>query len=166
MQAPLIPDLLQRDLKLVFCGTALSAASYQAKAYYAKPGNQFWPALARTGITPHLFLPAEYERLLTLGIGLTDLCKTASGQDDALPKDQLRPDLFWQKMHIHQPKTIAFTSKNAASIALGHKVEYGLQAHKQEGADIFVLPSPSGLARRWWREDIWQGLSDHLHRGC
>ena len=41
----LMPDLLAPGLDLVFCGTAPSPVSFKARAYYANPGNAFWPTL-------------------------------------------------------------------------------------------------------------------------
>ena len=40
-----LPDVLERGLKVVFCGTALGPTSAQVGAYYAGPGNQFWDVL-------------------------------------------------------------------------------------------------------------------------
>jgi hypothetical protein len=83
----ILPDLLRPDLDLVICGTAAGAISAARGAYYANPGNRFWSVLAETGLTPHRFRPEEFPRLTALGIGLTDVCKSASGQDDALPRE-------------------------------------------------------------------------------
>ena len=53
MGAPVvIPDLIRPGLRIVFCGTALGAASARAGAYYAGPGNKFWPTLHEVGLTP------------------------------------------------------------------------------------------------------------------
>ena len=80
----LVPDLLAPGLDLVFCGTAPSPASFKARAYYANPGNAFWPTLHAVGLTPERFSPERYPELLTLGIGLTDLNKTEYGSDHEL----------------------------------------------------------------------------------
>ena len=80
----LVPDLLAPGLDLVFCGTAPSPASFKARAYYANPGNAFWPTLNAVGLTPERFSPDRYPELLTLGIGLTDLNKTKYGSDHEL----------------------------------------------------------------------------------
>ena len=82
----ILPDLLRPGLDLVICGTAAGAISAARGAYYANPGNRFWSVLAETGLTPRRFRPEEFPSLDALGIGLTDVCKTASGQDDALPR--------------------------------------------------------------------------------
>lgn len=155
----LVPDLLAPHLKLVFCGTAPSVTSARAKAYYAKPGNQFWPVLYRIGLTPELFSPHDYPKLLSLGIGLTDLCKTHSGNDDELPEAALDRTALREKIMRYRPKLVAFTSKNGASIYFDRKVEYGLQKDTLGDTRFFVLCSTSGRARRFWREEVWEELA-------
>jgi double-stranded uracil-DNA glycosylase len=148
----------------VFCGTAPSTASAQAKSYYAKPGNRFWPTLAKVGITPTRFAPHDYAQLLALGIGLTDLCKVHSGTDAQLPDDAFDVNEFWMKMQQVQPKIIAFTSKTAAAAAIGCKtsaLEYGMLEGGVDGLDakIVVLCSPSGLATAYFDLVVWEGLA-------
>jgi len=154
----IVPDLLAPHLKLVFCGTAPSAASAKAKAYYAKPGNIFWPTLYRIGLTPRLFIPQEYPQLLTLGIGLTDVCKIASGNDDELPPEAIDIASFRQKILRYQPEYVAFTSKHGAQLFFGHKVKYGLQKEQLGKTQFYVCCSTSGRARRFWRENVWKEL--------
>jgi len=164
-QAYIVPDLLAPHLKLVFCGTAASKVSAREKAYYAKPGNQFWPTLHRIGLTPRLFTPHDYPKLLSLGIGLTDLCKTHSGNDDELPEAALDREALTQKILRYKPKLVAFTSKNGASIYFSKKVEFGLQKEKLGNTRFFVLCSTSGRARRFWREELWEELAELYSAG-
>lgn len=79
-----LPDLLAPGLEVVFCGTAVGAASAREGAYYAGPGNSFWPALHAAGFTPIQFQPSNYKQLLELRMGLTDLVKRVSGNDACL----------------------------------------------------------------------------------
>lgn len=158
----LVPDLLAPQLKLVFCGTAPSRASVAAAAYYAKPGNRFWPTLHAVGITPHRYSPHEYPQLLTRGIGLTDLCKIHSGVDADLPDDAFDVIAFEKKMRHYQPHMIAFTSKNAAQSYLQMPVAYGEHPAKLGESRLFVLPSPSGLATRFFDIEIWHALATEL----
>ena len=160
----LVPDLLAPDLKLVFCGTAPSKASAAAKAYYAKPGNKFWPTLHAVGITPSRFAPHDYPALLGLGIGLTDLCKVHSGVDADLPENAFDIAAFECKLKKYRPKIVAFTSKNAAQNYFGHAVGYGWCEAKKSAAKFFVLPSPSGLATRFFDVEIWRELSRAMTR--
>lgn len=158
----IVPDLLAPNLKLVFCGTAPSAISAREKAYYANPGNQFWATLARVGLTPRRFHPQEYDRLLELGIGMTDLCKTCSGNDDELPLEALEREELEKKIRRYKPGLVAFTSKNAAQIYFGHKVEYGLQEKTLGDTRFYVCCSTSGRARRFWQEAVWKELAAYF----
>jgi double-stranded uracil-DNA glycosylase len=160
----LVPDLLEPGLKLVFCGTAPSKASAAARAYYAKPGNRFWPTLHSVGLTPRRFKPADYPELLQLGIGLTDLCKIHSGTDEQLPPGAFDIPVLRRKIETYQPAWVAFTSKNAAQGLLAHKSEYGLQAEMVGKTRFFVLPSPSGLATKFWDEYWWRELARLVKR--
>ncbi len=153
----LVPDLLAPDLDLVFCGTALGPASFRARAYYANPGNAFWPTLHAVGLTPERFAPQRYPELLALGLGLTDLNKTEVGSDHELTPGAMDAKALQAKLRKYKPAAIAFTSKNAASLALGLKVPaYGRQTTMLEGAVAFVLASPSGRARSFWTIEPWR----------
>lgn len=162
----LVPDLLAEGLALVFCGTAPSRASAAARAYYAKPGNRFWPALHRAGITPRQFAPGEYSQLLALGIGLTDLCKQHAGTDEELPRDAFDVPALCAKLDAYRPAWVAFTSKNAAQAVLGRATGYGEQPERLAGGAtrVYVLCSPSGLATRFWQEEVWLALGKEWAR--
>ncbi|MBL8514236.1 MAG: mismatch-specific DNA-glycosylase [Betaproteobacteria bacterium] len=159
----LVPDLLVPELRLVFCGTAPSKASAAARAYYAKPGNRFWPALHAVGLTPRRIAPQDYAELLTLGMGLTDLCKSHAGTDAELPEGAFDVSALKRKLKKFRPRMIAFTSKNAGQAAFGHAVHYGLQQDRIADVEAFVLCSPSGLATRFFDIAIWQQLSSIVH---
>ena len=161
----ILPDLLVPELKLVFIGTAASAASAEAVAYYAHPGNLFWPTLYKVGLTPRRFAPDEFPVLLDLGIGLTDIAKTASGSDAQIPDEAFDADAVQAKIRRYQPRYVGFTSKTAAASSLGlKKVDYGLVPDDLLPGGLgetrlFVLPSPSGRARGYWDEAWWQKLA-------
>ena len=158
-EAHILPDLLKPDLSLVFCGTAAGRRSADEGAYYAHPGNLFWRALFDAGLTPSLLAPAEFPRLHEFGIGLTDLAKCHSGNDNQLPRDAFDVPALLEKIAQYQPRLLAFTSKNAARAALGHAVNYGMQQKTFGSTQIFVLPSPSGQARGHWNLRPWQDLA-------
>ena len=152
-----VPDLLAPGLDLVFCGTAPSPASFKARAYYANPGNAFWPTLFAVGLTPERLAPQRYPELLSHGIGLTDLNKTEVGSDHELTPAAMDAKSLHAKLAKYRPAAIAFTSKNAASLALGVKLPpYGRQVERLEGAVVFVLASPSGRARSFWTIAPWK----------
>ena len=155
--------MLAPGLRVVFCGMAAGRVSAMKRAYYAGPGNMFWPMLHKTGLTPRLFAPHEYPDVLTLGIGLTDVCKTAFGADHELARDAFDAAGFLRKMEFCRPNVIAFNGKHAARQALGLKaVPYGRLEGSLSGAVVFVLTSPSGRARRFWDERYWFELADFV----
>lgn len=159
---PILPDVLQPGLRLVFCGTAAGRRSAVDGAYYAHPGNLFWRTLHEIGLTSRRYAPAEFVLLQALGIGLTDLAKHHAGNDDQLPADAFDVAALRRKIARHAPAVLAFTSKNAGRAAFGHAVAYGLQDERIAGSEVFVLPSPSGQARRSWDIAVWQALARHV----
>ena len=154
-----LPDLLAPDLDIVFCGTAVGAASARRRAYYAGPGNAFWPTLHLVGLTPHQLRPEEYATLLDFGIGLTDLAKEVSGNDDILSRDHFNVDRLGAIIAQYRPRIVAFTGKRAAQEFLGHHVEYGQLAETLGKTMLFVLTSPSGAACRYWSAAPWHELA-------
>lgn len=162
--AYIIPDLLRPGLKLVFCGSALGFESARQKAFYAKPGNKFWPTLQAVGLTPRRFAPGEYAELLGLGIGLTDLNKTQFGNDTDLAAAHDDVAGLAAKIEQYRPAILAFTAKRPAQVFLRESFglkgppAYGLQPQRIGCTHLFVLPSPSGRAGSFWDIAPWQAL--------
>jgi TDG/mug DNA glycosylase family protein len=154
MTKALIEDVLQPNLRVVFCGTALGNASAKAKAYYAHPRNVFWDTLHEFGFTraDGPLLPHEYGRVLEFGIGLTDLCKVAFGNDADLPLAAFDIQALRQKIEQYRPLFLAFTSKHAGRAFCGSKAELGWQQPLGSGTKVYILPSTSPNARWQWRE--------------
>jgi TDG/mug DNA glycosylase family protein len=141
--APVLPDLLRPGLRLVFCGSAPGAVSAARGAYYAHPGNRFWPILAEGGFTPGRWAPKDYPRLLERGIGLTDLAKYASGNDADLPADAYDVEDLARRIREARPAMLAFTAK----------------------PPLWVLPSTSGSGARHWDPRPWLALGDWFRAG-
>lgn len=154
-----LPDILHPGLRVVFCGTAAGTASARAKAYYAGPGNRFWPTLHEIGLTPAQLAPAEFERLPKYGIGLTDICKVLHGSDLEVGTVEFDVAGLEARIAESEPDNLAFNGKNAARGALERDVGYGVQPERLGGAAIWVLPSTSGAARRFWDIEPWRELA-------
>lgn len=159
----ILPDVLQPELTLVFCGTAPSHRSAQAQAYYAHKGNLFWPTLWQAGFIPVPLVPAQYPDLPRYGIGLTDLNKQQSGVDKVLDLAAFDVVGLQEKIQQYQPRILAFTSKHGASVFFQAKMlEYGEQAARFGKTRIWVLPSTSGSARSHWQrlQGHWYALAE------
>ena len=69
------------------------------------------------------------------------------------------------KVAAYRPRVLAFTSKTAARIALGRAAPLGLQAETLGETGLYVCCSTSGRARRFWKQDVWEGLADLVADG-
>lgn len=154
-----LPDVLAPGLAVLFCGSAVGAASARRRAYYAGPGNAFWPTLAEVGLTPRQLAPEEYKSLTRYGLGLTDLAKGISGSDRVLAEKHFDRNGLRTKVLRFRPRILAFTSKRAAGEFIEHSVDYGLMEDRIGDTALFVLPSPSGAARRYWDKKRWRELA-------
>lgn len=155
----ILPDLLRPGLRVVFCGTAAGTASAKAKAYYAGPGNGFWATLHASGLTPVQLAPTEFGRLPDFGIGLTDICKVLYGSDEEVGTVEFDVAGLQARIAAAEPANLAFNGKNAARGALERAVELGPQPEQIGGAAVWVLPSTSGAARRYWDIGPWRELA-------
>lgn len=157
-----LPDVLVPGLAVVFCGNAAGKVSAQRGAYYAGPGNYFWPVLHQVGLTPVLLAPEEFRRLPEFGLGLTDACKSKFGSDAEVGTAGHDSNRVRQSIARVAPRHLAFVGKQAAKTILGRPVDYGPQPERFAEATAWVLPSPSGLARRFWNVEPWWELAKAL----
>ena len=158
----ILPDVLKPGLGVVFCGTAAGTASAKAGAYYAGPGNAFWETLHATGLIPVPLRPDEFRKLPEFGIGLTDLCKVRHGSDQEVGTTEFDVSRLEAEIATAEPARLAFNGKNAARGALERQVAYGIQPERIGGAEIWVLPSTSAAARKYWSIDPWWDLAQAL----
>lgn len=165
---PILPDVLEPGLRVVFCGTRAGNKSADIGAYYAGPTNKFWAILSATGLTPRRLQPHEFRDVTRFGIGLTDLDKDSSGPDASLVPNAHDPVGLRQRIMGCQPKTLAFNGKKAAAIFYGkpttRQVEYGRQPEPVGCTAVFVLPSTSGASRHWDAQH-WRDLAEFLRDG-
>jgi TDG/mug DNA glycosylase family protein len=159
-----LPDVLAPNLRVVFCGTAAGTRSAREGAYYAHPGNYFWRTLFEIGLTPRKLSPHEFPCVLEFGVGLTDLAKLHYGADHELPRDAFDAAALKRKIARSKPRIIAFTSKNAAFGCFGRVLRYGEQDMRLAHSHVFVLPSPSGQARKFWDIRPWRELAEAVKK--
>ncbi|RWR10745.1 mismatch-specific DNA-glycosylase [Paenirhodobacter populi] len=156
----ILPDFLGPGLRAVFCGTAAGRVSAERGHYYAGPGNRFWPILHPAGIVPEPLAVGDEARLLAQGIGLTDMAKLAFGPDAAIPRTAYDPARLRDFLLRHRPRSLAFNGKNAAQRFFGTQVAYGPQPGTE--IPVWVLPSTSGMARRYWDPQPWHDFGAFL----
>lgn len=162
----ILPDYLEEGLDIVLCGTAPGPVSAARGHYYANPGNRFWRTLHEVGLTPRLMAPDEDWLLPSMGLGLTDLVKTRSGLDRDLDDGDYDVATLEAKILRYRPRVVGFDSLNAGRRALGRGAVRGLQPRTFGGAEVFVLPSTSGLACGHWDIGPWRELAAHARRAA
>lgn len=164
----LLPDLLCRGLFAVICGTAAGKKSAALKAYYADGRNRFWAVLKQCDLTTEELKPEQFNRLLEFGLGLTDIAKTASGVDSNLRRDAFDVETFKKSIERYQPRIVAFNGKKAARVFYGlpshQKINYGRGPVISDFPVVFVLPSTSGSAWKYWEPEPWQEFRASLPR--
>lgn len=162
MKDHLVPDIIIPGLKIVFCGTALGFESERQRAYYAHPGNKFWKALHEHEFTPYRMTPKDYAVVTQWGLGLTDMCKTHHGNDIDISNEHYDALRLRTQILKYQPLYLAFTSKKAAQMFLQKKttggLSYGVLNETIGNTKLFLLPSPSGHATRYWTDEPWKDL--------
>jgi len=155
----ILPDVLQPNLRIVFCGMAAGNRSAKLSAYYAGIGNKFWKILYDSGLTSTLMSPREYRFIVNHNLGLTDLVKNSCGNDSAITPTSEDIEILRDKILLYRPKILAFTGKQSAKCFLGRNVEYGLQGERVGLTRICVLPSTSTQAMHYWNEKYWHELA-------
>jgi TDG/mug DNA glycosylase family protein len=133
---------------VLFCGINPGLYSAATGFHFARPGNRFWPALHAAGFTPRLFHPSENRQLLRLGYGLTNLVNRGTASAAELSDAELVAGSrrLAAKVRRFRPRAVAFVGLGAYRAAFGRpQATLGRQPERLEGAEIWVLPSPSGL---------------------
>lgn len=146
--AKTVPDVIARDLDVLFCGINPGLYTAAVGHHFARPGNRFWPALYASGFTPRLMRPDEERELLPLGLGITNLVARASARADELRPEEFRAGarLLEGKARRFRPRWIALLGVQAYRVAFDEpRAAIGAQARTIGASRVWLLPNPSGL---------------------
>ena len=145
-----LPDILAPHLAVVFCGLNPGATAVRAGHSFSSPSNRFWQTIYLAGFTPRKLRPDEEKELLIYGCGLTAVVNRATRSASELSRrDYTRAAPHLQtKVLKYAPRILAFLGKAAySSIAGRAEITWGSQAKRFGGAEVWILPNPSGLNR-------------------
>jgi TDG/mug DNA glycosylase family protein len=149
-----VDDLLGPGLKLLFVGINPGLWTAAVNAHFARPGNRFWPALQLAGITAQRIDassgldPADRDELVAAGIGISNLVPYATARADELTAAQLHAAVGTLTALVERtgPRVVAVLGLTAYRQAFGERrAAPGRQPHTLAGAELWVLPNPSGL---------------------
>ncbi len=153
-----VDDLLpaRGRLRLLFVGINPGLWTAAVNAHFARPGNRFWPALHRAGILPRLLdvrdgmSAADRRLVLGAGIGISNLVPVATARADELTPAQLRDGGAALEALVarRRPAVVAILGLTAYRQAFGARSRGAVAGRQPDGlggAELWVLPNPSGL---------------------
>jgi TDG/mug DNA glycosylase family protein len=152
-----IPDVIADGLRVLFCGINPGLWSGATGDHFARPGNRFWPVLHRSGFTPRQLAPWEKGELLALGLGVTNLVPRTTAAAAELTTAELRAGALALEAKVarHRPRALAIVGMGAYRTAFRRpKAAMGRQPEDLAGAEVWMLPNPSGLQARYQLPDL------------
>jgi double-stranded uracil-DNA glycosylase len=152
-----VPDLLpgpDQDLRLLFVGINPGLWTAATQTHFAHPVNRFYPALLAAGIIEHPIdagagmTDTDREHLRSRGIGISNIVHRATARASELSTAELRDGAVALTSLIasRKPRVVAVAGITAYRTAFGHpKAVLGRQDETLAGAELWVVPNPSGL---------------------
>jgi double-stranded uracil-DNA glycosylase len=141
-------DVIAPGLDVLFCGINPSLLSAERGHHFARPGNRFWPAIHRAGLTPRLLQPEEDAELLDHGLGVTNVVDRPTRTAAELSPEELRAGAaaLDELVARYRPRVLAVLGITAYRLGFDRpRAGIGLQPERVGGAATWVLPNPSGL---------------------
>jgi TDG/mug DNA glycosylase family protein len=152
-----VPDLLPEPphpLKLLFVGINPGLWTAAVQTHFAHPANRFYPALLGAGIVTEPVSPSagmtdeDRDRFRARGLGITNLVSRASARASELSAAELREggERLRTLVRERSPRVVGILGITAYRQAFGvRKAALGRQPESFEGAELWVVPNPSGL---------------------
>jgi TDG/mug DNA glycosylase family protein len=149
-----VPDLVGPGLRLLFVGINPGLWTAATQTHFAHPGNRFYPALRRAGV-----IDRDIDRgrgmddddrayLIGRGMGITNLVARATPRAAELTAAELRAggERLLAFVAEHGPRVVAVAGVTAYRQAFGNgRAALGRQGHGLAGAELWIVPNPSGL---------------------
>ena len=149
-----VPDLLGPGVRLLFVGINPGLWTAATQTHFAHPVNRFYPALLRAGILTDPvdqaagMTDADRDLLRASGIGITNLVRRATARASELTAAELREGgrRLEELVGRTTPRVVAVAGITAYRSAFARpKAVLGPQPEGLAGAQLWVVPNPSGL---------------------
>jgi double-stranded uracil-DNA glycosylase len=155
--ALLLPDILARDLTVVFCGINPGMTAALAGHHFSSRSNRFWRVIHLAGFTPHEIRPEDDRSFLEYGCGLTTVVARPTRRAEEVSTEEflLARSALVRKLQRFAPRAVAFLGKAAYSaITAQTHVAWGRQPTSLAGGTTWVVPNPSGLNRGFSTQEL------------
>lgn len=155
-----LKDRIRPGLRVLFVGINPGVRSARTGHHFAGFSNRFWKLLFDSGLVPERIGCEDDVRLPEWGFGITNLiARPSRGIDTLRPEEYLQARAaLARKVRRFGPQTVALVGVTLyRSLFPGrreHAVRLGLQPETFGGADVFVLPNPSGRNANFSYEEM------------
>jgi len=149
-----LPDLLGPDVRLLFVGINPGLWTAATQTHFCHPSNRFYPALRRSGLidldldTNVGMTDTQRGDFLSRGMGITNLVRRATARASEIGADELRQggERLLTTIAGLRPTVVAVAGVTAYRTAFAQpRAALGRQEPDVSGAQIWVVPNPSGL---------------------
>ncbi len=162
-------DLIGPHLRTLIVAINPSTLSAGIGYSFSSPSNPFWRLLHESGLTPIRLQPSEEHRLLDFGLGLVSTVRRATPSASALSLAERRAGAARVRdlVERHRPRVVVLLGLTLYPIFFptGTSRGPGLKPERLHGAEIYVLPNPSGRNRAYPGFDaklVWyRDLAEH-----
>ena len=175
MRLPVLPPLRDRirpGVRVLLVGINPGIRSSLTGHHFAGYSNRFWKLLYEARLVPE---PITYEddgRLPDWGFGVTNIVpRPTPGIDTITPAEYVEGRArLRRKIARHRPQVVAMVGVTVFRAMFPERkgpVMLGLQPERIGGADVFVLPNPSGRNANYSYAEMlaaFLGLKRYLDR--
>ena len=171
---PPFGDLIAPGLRALIVAINPSTRSADVGYSFSSPSNPFWRLLHESGLTSVQLQPCEEHRLLDHGIGLvsTVLRPTPAAAELTVEERRTGAARVRGLVERHSPQVVALLGLTLYPMFFrsGTSPGPGLKPERIHGAEVYVLPNPSGRNRAYPGFEpklVWyRALAHHLQRGA
>jgi double-stranded uracil-DNA glycosylase len=144
-----LPDRIGPGLRVLFVGINPGIRSSRTGHHFAGFSNRFWPLLYDAGLVPERLTYEDDHRLPDWGYGLTNLvARPTAGCAELRPDEYVRGRVRLRRLlRRHRPRVLAIVGIVVCrALFPAHRgaVPVGRWDEPFEGAEVVVLPNPSG----------------------
>jgi double-stranded uracil-DNA glycosylase len=155
-------DRIKRGVRVLFVGINPGVRSAVTGHHFAGYSNRFWKLLSESGLVPEPITFEHDDRLPEFGFGITNLiARPSPGIDDLVPSEYVEGwRVLERKIRRYRPQVVALVGvtlyraieplvvadadRPARARRQSRQVTLGPQTMTVHGAEVFVLPNPSG----------------------
>lgn len=141
-------DCIRPGVRVLLVGINPGIRSAQTGHHFAGHSNRFWQLLFEAGLVPEAVDWRSDTRLPEWGLGLTNLVARETPGIDTLTRDERVAgiEVLRRKVRRFKPGVVALVGVSLYRWVFRAEgpVKPGPQRETLEGAEVFVLPNPSG----------------------